>query len=58
MCGCLSHAHYWAPTTQGCDLTANRTRDPLVRSLALNPLSHTSQGWISFQMCLESLGAF
>ena len=30
-------------TTQACALTGNRTRDPLVRRLLLNPLSHTSQ---------------
>ena len=33
------------PTAQACALTGNRTTDPLVRRLALNPLSHTSQGW-------------
>ena len=42
----LSHMHpslgTW-PTTQACALTGNRTSDPLVRRLALNPLSHTSQ---------------
>ena len=32
------------PTTQACALTGNRTGDPLLCSLALNPLSHTSQG--------------
>ena len=32
------------PTTQACALTGNRTGDPLVLRLALNPLSHTSQG--------------
>ena len=32
------------PTTQACALTGNQTGDPLVRRLALNPLSHTSQG--------------
>ena len=31
-------------TTQACVLTGNQTRDPLVHRLALNPLSHTSQG--------------
>ena len=42
------------PTTQACALTGNRTGDPLVRRLTLNPLSHTSQGgrilseWIKF----------
>ena len=30
--------------TQACALTGKRTRDPLVHRLALNPLSHTSQG--------------
>ena len=34
------------PTTQACALTGNRTGDPLVHWLALNPLSHTSQGYI------------
>ena len=32
------------PITQACALTRNRTGDPLVCRLALNPLSHTSQG--------------
>ena len=32
------------PATQACALTGNRTSDPLVRRLAFNPLSHTSQG--------------
>ena len=32
------------PATQTCALTKNRTSDPLVCRLALNPLSHTSQG--------------
>ena len=32
------------PTTQACALTGNRTSDPLVHRVALNPLSHTSQG--------------
>ena len=31
-------------TTQACALTRNRTTDPLVYRLALNPLSHISQG--------------
>ena len=31
------------PTTQACALIRNRTSDPLVHRLALNPLSHTSQ---------------
>ena len=33
------------PTTQAFALTGNRTDDPLVGRLALNPLSHTSQGF-------------
>ena len=32
------------PATQACALTGNQTSDPLVCRLALNPLSHTSQG--------------
>ena len=32
------------PTTQACALTGNQTSNPLVHRLALNPLSHTSQG--------------
>ena len=32
------------PATQAYALTGNRTCDPLVRRLVLNPLSHTSQG--------------
>ena len=32
------------PTTQACALTGNRTSDPLVLRLMLNPLSHTRQG--------------
>ena len=36
------------PATQTCALTGNRTSNPLVLRLALNPLSHTSQGWNFF----------
>ena len=32
------------PATQACALTGNRISAPLVHSLALHPLSHTSQG--------------
>ena len=32
------------PATQACALTGTRIGDPLVRRLALNSLSHTSQG--------------
>ena len=47
MCGCLLHAPYWGPGTQPrhVSLTGNPTGDPLVHRPALNPLSHTSQGW-------------
>ena len=34
------------PTTQACALAANRTCDPLAHRPVLNPLSHSSQGWI------------
>ena len=48
MCGHLSHAvppppGAW-PATQACALSGNRTSDPLIRRLVLNPLSHTSLG--------------
>ena len=33
------------PATQACALTRNRTGDPLVGTLAFNPLSHTSHGY-------------
>ena len=36
------------PATQACALTANWIGDPLVRRLAFNPLSHTSQGWLCY----------
>ena len=36
------------PATQACALTGNLTGGPLVCRLALNPLSHTSQGQNSF----------
>ena len=39
------------PATQACALTGNRTSDPLVHRLVLNPLSHTSQGSFSFFFC-------
>ena len=41
----LTHPQLGAwPTTQARALTGNRTSDPLVRWLALSPLSRTSQG--------------
>ena len=36
------------PTTQACALTGNRTSDPLLYRLVLNPLSHTSHGFSFF----------
>ena len=33
------------PATQAYALIGNQTSDLLVRRPALNPLSHTSQGW-------------
>ena len=50
MCGCPSCAPTLGaqPATQAYALTGNRTSDPLVRRLALNPLNHTSQGWVNF----------
>ena len=33
------------PATQACALTGNWTGHPVVLRPALNPLSHTSQGW-------------
>ena len=35
------------PATQACVLTGNRTGNPLVHRPVLNPLSHTSQGYIT-----------
>ena len=44
ICGCLSDAPppRTLPTTQAYALSGNRTDNPLVRRLALSPLSHTS----------------
>ena len=42
------------PTTQACALTGNRTGDPLIHRLALNPLSRASQGRISYVHTVES----
>ena len=46
MCGCLLYTHLLGTgsATQARALTGNRTSDNLVCRLALNPLSHTSQG--------------
>ena len=51
MCGCLLRAPYWGPGLKprhvpwlGIELVS----DPLVRRLAVNPLSHTSQGQFFF----------
>ena len=35
------------PVTQACALSRNRTSNRLVHRMALNPLSHTSQGQAS-----------
>ena len=40
------------PTAQAGAPTGNQTGNPLVHRLALNPLSHTSQGLISFFKCI------
>ena len=40
------------PTTKACALTGNRTSDPLVCRLALNPLSQISQGGLLFFIIL------
>ena len=49
MCACLSHAPPMGtrPTTQACALTGEQTGNPLVHKLALSPLSHTNQGFLS-----------
>ena len=46
MCGCLSRTPYQGPGLQPRHVpqSVNGTGDPLIRRLALNPLSHTSQG--------------
>ena len=44
------------PTTQACALTGNRTGDPLVHRLALNPLSHISQNSLCEIICMKYLG--
>ena len=43
------------PATQACALTGNQTSDPLVRRLALNPLSHTRQDSFQFFGFFSSL---
>ena len=51
MCGCLlREPHKTWSATQACALTGNQTSDPLVHRLALNPLSHTSQGSRNFNL--------
>ena len=48
MCGyllCTPHTGDWSET-QECAPTGNQTGNPLVHRLALNPLSHTSHGYI------------
>ena len=55
MCACLSHAPCWGPGPQPRHVPwlGNQTGHPLVCRPVLNPLSHTSQGWI-FNLCEES----
>ena len=56
ICGCLSCGPYREPglhATQAPALTGNRTKGPLVRRPALNPLSHTSQGQYIVLVCLK-----
>ena len=40
------------PTTQACALTGNRTSDLSICRPVLNPLSHTSQGFLIFKPLL------
>ena len=42
------------PATQACALTGSLTGDPLVCRPAINPLSHTSQGYCGILFCLKS----
>ena len=49
------------PTTQACVLTGNHTGDPLICTLAPNPLSHTSQGpflFFKIYLCIFLLKRF
>ena len=50
MCGCLSCAPYWGPGLQPRHVPCLGIESvtPLVHRLALNPLSHTGQGFIVF----------
>ena len=43
------------PATQACALNGNQTSNLSVHRLALNPLSHTSQGCCIFTKCFLSL---
>ena len=40
------------PATQACVPTRNQTSDPSVCRLVLNPLSHTSQGYLFINYCI------
>ena len=46
------------PTTQACALTGNRTSNPLLCSLVLSPLSHTSLGRSHIVYMCPSLCAY
>ena len=55
MCGFLSRDPYsgtW-PATQACALTGNQTINLLVLRLALNLLSHNSQGLITLSLTVS-----
>ena len=60
MCGCLSCTSYWGPgpQTRHVPQTGNPTGGPLVCQLALNPLSHTNQGWRNSFISSTSFGSY
>ena len=50
MCGCLLGAPYWGPGLQPSNVpyTENQTSYSLVHRPALDPLSHTGQGYFKY----------
>ena len=51
ICGCFSCAPYWGPgPLPGMYPDWESNWDPLVLRPALNPLRHTSQGWLLFSL--------
>ena len=46
----MPHLGTW-PATQTCALSGNQTSDLWIYRLVLSPLSHTSQGSVSFFHC-------